>query len=308
MTAAPYCSIFLFFVWLLCRSLCSDGLVLRPSVHRLRNGMNRPLSSDVFDRSFDRRASIISIYQTLKWKNELHWDPVDPAAMTNTIASGLVALLIVLTTFLFPVPTAATETTTDTVELSKGAIVVQTTSNTLLKSTIDSKSLLKTLFVNRQELSASLERMQSTISQELASPVWKEIQKEFLAVEGDLASSIQVTGPNNVKDTVRDVVAGKLNLIVNGELVNIAIQPNLGENQDEVVISIKGFKGTNISPLSFTLDDDGPRYGPIRSYFSKYEAFWSWWATPYPSQVCFFRYDHVPFVYSYSSLSLSIQP
>ena len=214
------------------------------------------------------------------------------------MASSLAAQMISLN-LLIPIQAATAASTTsvpetpNTVVLSKGAIVVQTASETLLKSTIDSKSLLKTLFVNRQELSASLGRIQTTISQELTGPAWRELQKEFLVVQGDLASSVQIIPSSDVKETIRDVASGKLNLIVNGELINVAVQPSFGENQDEVIISIKGIKGTKISPISF--EDAGPRYGPIRSYFSRYEAFWNWWVTPYPSQVrsfddcpCFF--------------------
>jgi hypothetical protein len=207
------------------------------------------------------------------------------------LASGLAALIIALNV-LTPVQAAAATTTSapdtakPTVELSKGAIVVQTASDALLKSTIDSKSLLKTLFVNRQELSASLGRIQTTISQEFSNPAWREVQNEFLVVKGDFASSVQIMAPSDFKQTVRDVASGKLNLIVNGELVNVAVQPTFGENQDEVILSIKGMKGTKISPISFSATEESrPRYGPIRSYFSRYEGFWNWWTTPYPTKV-----------------------
>ena len=205
----------------------------------------------------------------------------------QTVVNGLVAATIAATAAGLPLtlnPSPAMAATDPNVlQLSKGAVVVQTTSENLVKSTIDSKSLLKTLFLNRQELTSSLGRIQAAIAQELSQPVWNEISKEILSVEGDLVNLVKISPPSDVKETIRDIASGKLNLLVNGEVVNVAVVPNFGEQEDDLVIAIKGFKGNKV--FSFANDEAPPRYGPIRSYFSKYEGFWTWWSTPFPSKV-----------------------
>jgi hypothetical protein len=176
-----------------------------------------------------------------------------------------------------------TATMQEPIELSRGAFVIQTTSGNLLKSTINSKSLVKTLIANRKELSTSVGRIQSVISSELQNPAWKNVLQELVEVEGDLASSVQVSLPSDIKATLRDLSSGKFNFLFNGEIFNIAVDPSFGKDEDEIKVTIKGFKQGQVARTLPKLSE--PTYGPIRTYFSKYEGFWSWWGTPYPSQV-----------------------
>jgi hypothetical protein len=248
---------------------------------------NEPSSTEHHPESIaDQHPLIVS---TQKWQQSL----------ASGVAASMIAMAAITTQGL-SVPPAhaataaaapiiapeAAETKRAVVELSRGTIVVQTSDSIKSSSSIlDSKRFLKTLFANRKELSASIGRIQSSIAQEVSSqPVWKELSKEILSVEGDVAGMIQVLPPADWKETIKDVSAGKLNVLVNGELVNVQLLPTFGEQEDDLIISIKGFKGNKDV---FRFASDAPRYyGPIRTYFSKYDGLWNWWALPYPSQVC----------------------
>jgi hypothetical protein len=165
------------------------------------------------------------------------------------------------------------------VELSRGAFVIETTTTSadqsLLKAKIDSKSLIKTLFVNRKELSSSLGRMQSALQTELDEPVWLEIQKEILSIEGNVVPSIKITPPSDLKQTIEDITQGKVNFLVNGEIFNVAIEPSFSETEDDLVIRVKGFKGERLPPI----------IREERTQPSQFDEFWVFWDEPYPSQV-----------------------
>ena len=235
------------------KTLCANESVGHPSHHRNKNG------------------------------------PTTPNKRLPSFTSGVATTMLTLAVMQAPIILPAHA---DTVELSRGAIIVQTSNvessfsnhDSWMKSSIDSKNLLKTLFQNRKELSSSVGRIQTVIGQELAQvPAWKELQKELLSVEGDLAGMIRVLPPSDIRETIKDVSAGKLNLVVNGEIINIQVLPTFGDQEDDLVIAIKGFKGNDVFRFPTPGDEDSaqPRYGPIRSYFSQYEPFWNWWATPF---------------------------
>ena len=174
------------------------------------------------------------------------------------------------------------------VELSRGAIIIETTSTekqSLVKAEIDSTSLIKTLFTNRKELQGSLTRLQQSVAKELNEPAWLEIQKEILQLEGDVAPSIKVSPPSSWKQAVEDVSKGKLNFLVNGEVVNVAIEPNFGEKQDELVVRVKGFKGERLPSLTGIDTPPAQVYGPITAWIRQFDEFWAFWDEPFPSQV-----------------------
>ena len=246
-----------------------------------------------------------------KLHHGLHIDQVSPTSSSSSpppsnivkkTQSGLLSGVLAATTMLAllavswapsmslaalpPLPPSTTTTTTATtesIELSKGAFVIQTASENLLKSTIDSKSLLRALFTNRKEISESVGRIRSAVSSELQNPAWKNIFRELLEVEDDLAGSVQVYPPQDIKVALQDLASGKLNLLVNGEIVNVVVDETFGKDEDEIKVTIKGFKQGQVARTVPTFSE--PRYGPIRTYFSRYEGFWSWWETPYPDQV-----------------------
>jgi hypothetical protein len=132
------------------------------------------------------------------------------------------------------------------VEISRGAFVIENSAGadqSLLKTQIDTKRLLKSLFINRNELSASLGRIQKSIQTELKTPAWAELSKEVLNIEGDVVSSVKFTQPVDWQQTVKDLSHGKLNFIYNGEIFNVVAEPNFSEEEDDLVFRVKGFKG-----------------------------------------------------------------
>jgi hypothetical protein len=161
------------------------------------------------------------------------------------------------------------------VEISRGAFVLETSAGvdnqSLRKTQIDSKSLLKSLFVNRKELSASLGRIQKSIETEFKAPVWVEISKNILNIEGDAVSSIKFVPPRDWQQTVKDFSKGKLNFIYNGEIFNVVAEPNFSEEQDDLVIRVKGFKGEKI--IGFVTEEPAV------------EPFWEVWNAPFYPEV-----------------------
>ena len=172
-------------------------------------------------------------------------------------------------------------------QLSKGAFVIQTSSKpgqSLIKTEIDSQSLLKSLFQNRKELGASIGRIQGAIQQELNGPAWLDIQKEIIDIEGDVLPSVTLTPPADLAQTVKDVSKGRLNFLVNGEIVNIAVEPTFGEEEDDLVVRITGFKGEKLTGLISEQSLFKPAYGPIRTWLGQFEEFWAFWDDAYPEK------------------------
>ena len=177
------------------------------------------------------------------------------------------------------------------IELSKGAIVVQTTAaSTTTKTTkttsnaagIDSQRLLKTLFSQRKELTASLKRIETSIVTEFTEQqVWKELLQEIMNVEEDVIPSIKIRQPQDLGQTIKDLQKGKLNLLVNGEVINIVVEPTLSKEQDDLVIRNVGFKGDNFNIPSDNNDSPSDRnMGPIRTKLSELTGFWDYWNSP----------------------------
>mmetsp|Transcript_3014 Transcript_3014/g.7091 ORF Transcript_3014/g.7091 Transcript_3014/m.7091 type:complete len:417 (+) Transcript_3014:91-1341(+) len=186
--------------------------------------------------------------------------------------------------------------------LSKGAIVIElatpttTTSgdesstNTRTKSQFkkfdasQEQRLLQTLLKNRKQLGASIGRIQQSIQNELqvrdsntgstAAPIWTEIYQEILSIEGDVVPKVQITPPTDLAATVRDLRNGKLNLLVNGEIINVSVEPTFGKDEDDLIIRIKGFKGGMIPKATQEAPSPSSYYGPIRSWLSKFKPFW----------------------------------
>ena len=213
--------------------------------------------------------------------------------------SFAVASTIFASAFITDMAVAPTPALAD-VEISRGAFIIQTAttktkndqSSSIVKTEIDSKRLIKTLFANRKDLTASLGRIQSAVSKELSSePVWMELQKEVLNIEGDVSSAVKFTPPADWGQLVKDVTAGKVNLLLNGEIVNVSIEPNFSETEDDLVIRVKGFKGEGLPGTLYAVEEksSGPAIGPIRAKLEEYKAFWQWLDEPYPTQVRTFK-------------------
>lgn len=185
--------------------------------------------------------------------------------------------------------------------LSKGAIVIElgaTTSDdgSTTKSQFkkfdasQEQKLLQTLLKNRKELGASIGRIQKSIQNELiakgtntgptAAPIWTEIYQELMSIEGDVVPKVQITPPADIASTVKDLRNGKLNLLVNGEVINVSVEPNFGKDEDDLIIRIQGYKGGMVPKATKDSPPSSAYYGPIRSWFAQFDQFWSFWNSP----------------------------
>jgi len=148
----------------------------------------------------------------------------------------------------FSAPTAALA---DTVELSTGAVIIQTNTKpgqSLLKAKVDLKDLIGSAIKNRKALKASVERVTSVVQEELATPAWREVAKDVLQIEGDLVPTIRP--PRDFQQTLSDITNGKLNLIVDGEIINLSIDKSSSAAEDELVIRAKGVKGVSMPSVN----------------------------------------------------------
>ena len=163
----------------------------------------------------------------------------------NPLVAWASSLIVGATIFATQLPETA-----NAIELSSGAFSIQSSisgGENIKEAGIDGTVLLKTLFKNRKDIGGSLERIQNVIKEEVNSPVWNQVKKEVLQIEGDITSDFKISPPSDITQTIKDVSNGKLNFILNGEVVNVAIDTDLGKDQDEVVIKITGVKVRAVS-------------------------------------------------------------
>mmetsp|Transcript_14833 Transcript_14833/g.21217 ORF Transcript_14833/g.21217 Transcript_14833/m.21217 type:complete len:339 (-) Transcript_14833:120-1136(-) len=181
-------------------------------------------------------------------KDNDHNDRVkSQSSILNGVASLAVAGTLLASSIIAPYPSHAS-----TVDLSTGAIIIQTSNKqgqSIVKAEIDAKDLGLMLLKNRNGFKASLERIGGAINEELSSPAWQELGKEVLKVEGDVAPDIKFIPPNDVTQTLKDISKGKLNVIVNGEIINLSIDEKFSSEEDEVVIRAKGIKGVELPKI-----------------------------------------------------------
>ena len=134
-------------------------------------------------------------------------------------------------------------------EISTGAIVINTSAKpgqSLLKAEVDAAELLKSAFKNRKALKQSVEKIANVVREELSGPAWSEIVRELLQTKGDVTPEIELNPPNDYQQLVKDLAGGRLNLIVNGELINLSIDEQSTTETDELVIRAKGIKGMRV--------------------------------------------------------------
>jgi hypothetical protein len=169
------------------------------------------------------------------------------------------------------------------IELSRGALIIQATSKgadsgQLLRAEVDSKSLIKALFQNRKALSSSLDRIQTTVVEELNSPAWVDVKKQILQFEGDVAPEIKFSPPADWQQTAQDIKNGKLNLLVNGEIINLSVDPKFSESEDDIVIRLQGFKGVDLANVK------GAKEVARSAIQEKSDALWDFWQSPIPEK------------------------
>ena len=197
-----------------------------------------------------------------------------PLKQIQNAMGSLAVAGTILTSSLLPAPAQAS------VELSEGAIIVQTSTKpgqSLLKTEVEAKDLAGSVIKNRKALKESLGRIAAVVKEELSSPVYTEIAKEILQIEADATPDLQVLPPRDPQQTLRDVSKGKLNLIVNGEIINLSIEKTSAAGEDEIVIRAKGVKG--VGPIAFS----EPAVTQVRTRLQdQIDAVLDFWYSPVP--------------------------
>jgi hypothetical protein len=233
--------------------------------------------------SVNNKSPATSLYAN---KNPQYFDQNNLAKVGSSFVAAATIFVSSLVTDLAVASPASAE-----LDLSRGALIVQSTSQpgqSLLKGEIDTQSLVKTVFKNRKELGLSAGRIKLSIQDELKQPVWQEIQKEIVNIEGDVLPSIHFTPPSDFRETLKDISNGKLNFLINGEIVNIAVVPTFSDKEDDLIIRVTGFKGEQL--LTQPKQSFQPPNGPIRTWLSQFKTFWSFWDDAYPTKVSFIQH------------------
>jgi hypothetical protein len=219
------------------------------------------------------------------------WKSLTKAGTSFAAAAAIFGSALVSDMAVAPAPALAD------IEISSGAFIIQTAATTksgdqsnaqsVRMTEIDSKSLIKTLLANRKDLAASFGRIQSAVIKELSEPVWMELQKEILDIEGDISSAVKIIPPADWRQAVKDVSSGKVNFLFNGEIVNVSVEPSFSETEDDLIIRVKGFKGERLPGTFYAPVENarGPAVGPLRAKLAEYKAVWEWLDEPYPTQV-----------------------
>jgi hypothetical protein len=165
------------------------------------------------------------------------------------------------------------------VELSEGAIIIQTSTKpgqSLLQTRVDAKDLFGTLIKNRKALKESLGRIATAVKEELNTPAWQDLGRLVLQIEDDVAPEIRVGAPRDIQQTVKDIAQGKLNLIVNGEIINLSIDATSSAAEgDEVVLRAKGVKGNLAMPMLQEPEIQAAVRTRLQDQIDTFRAFWN---------------------------------
>jgi hypothetical protein len=174
------------------------------------------------------------------------------AKMTkNTVRIGLMSAALTCIPFVPYNSLVYAEGLENMIQPPKTALIIETSQKqgideTVLKAKIDGKALAKTLIKNRKEITSSFNRIVDFTSSEIRSGPWLEIGKELLDFEGDVVPTVKVKSPEDVPGAFKDLASGKLDIIVNGEILYIDVQETKGSKpgDDEITIRIKGTRAS----------------------------------------------------------------
>ena len=175
-------------------------------------------------------------------------------------------------------------------DIPKTAIIIETNrpssssslqSDSILKTEIDGKALLKTIISNRKDYSKSLNTISNTIKNELSSPQWMELTKEVLSVEDDVAKdvglpqTIKISPPSDVVNSIKSLLKGKVQLVVDGEIIDVDVEEVKGgqTGDDEITIHVKGRR------INVGLPDvvDGSLISLPEEQLNPGSDFWKFW-------------------------------
>lgn len=175
-------------------------------------------------------------------------------------------------------------------DIPKTAIIIETSrpsssaslqSDSILKTEIDGKALLKTIISNRKDYSKSINTISNTIKNELSSPQWMELTKEVLSVEDDVAKdvglpqAIKISPPSDVVNSIKSLLKGKVQLVVDGEIIDVDVEEVKGAQtgDDEITIHVKGRR------INVGLPDvvDGSLISLPEEQLNPGSDFWKFW-------------------------------
>lgn len=230
--------------------------------------------------------------------------PSSPQSPTQPWWTGL-AVATVVSASVFGLPRADA---VDAVEISPGAATLETTltqRQLINRSASAISRLVVTLLKERGPIVESVRTIETVIARELSSDTWREVRTVLADLQRELAATTEIHPPADWKRTVQDLKDGKVNVIVNGEIVNVSLEKVVGtpatgagagngENtptttddlrlampDDEWVLRVRGYRGVNpavVAAHQVVL----PRGSS--SWFSPALGWLDDWDTPYPSQ------------------------
>lgn len=159
----------------------------------------------------------------------------------------------------------------------KTAIIVNTNNSAssnaersnFVKAEIDGKKLLQNIYKNRKELEQSSTRILDYTKSELSRPEWIEVGRELLDIEGDLLPDIKVQVPVDWQAAIKGATKGKVDLVINGELiaVDVANVKGLDAGEEEITIHVKGKRLGNFPSVMSVVDQQVKKSSP----------FWDFW-------------------------------
>ena len=216
--------------------------------------------------------------------------------LSKGIHSSLAMGLLTASTFfqLSQQPAQALEETTTLPP--KTALVIETTqtqpaSETIRKTSIDGKALVKTLIANRKELNTSVRRIIDFTTGEIQNGPLLEIGKELLTIEGDVVPEVKVKLPTDVRGALVDLSVGKFDVVVNGEILYVDVQEVKGDKpgDDEITIRIRGTRASlpDITTSALMERDRvvGQSGNGVSSPVIRMDGgfdFWEFWNSPLP--------------------------
>jgi hypothetical protein len=223
--------------------------------------------------------------------------------------TGLVVASVV-SSAVWGLPLSPSDGVANALELSPGTTTLETTlsrKEIIDRSTTTVARLVQTLLKDRDPLLQSVQKIQSVVGQELSSDTWKEIRTIVVEFKQELSSSTTINPPTDWKRTLQDLKDGKINVIVNGEIINVSLErvedpkkmngdgtatttTTDGEApvndlrfvlpDDEWVLRVRGYKGVDPTAVATQV------VIPKKTYSSSlpFIGFLDDWDSPYPSE------------------------
>jgi hypothetical protein len=74
----------------------------------------------------------------------------------------------------------------------------------------------------------SVRTIETVAARELSSDTWREVRTVLADLQRELAATTEIHPPADWKRTVQDLKDAKVNVIVNGEIVNVSLEKVVG--------------------------------------------------------------------------------